>query len=716
MKKRLFTLCFALTAMCASTMAQFITEENFPDPNFRKFLIENIDGIKGDRFLSDSEKNAVTDLNVSNLGIKDLTGIQYFTNLETIYCYGNEISGVNMYKLVNLLPAPSSILGGLAINYNGCSPDNVITKAQAEIAASKGWLTVRCLNDEDIELYDGEDVAVSAKFFPDTKFRSLVAAYDTDKDNILSDDELNVVTALDVKGQGITALTGIEYFYNLQTLNCGNNSLTALDVSMNQKLTELRCYYTGLKSLDVSNNTALIYLECQSNSFESLDVSANTALQYLDCQNTGLKSLDVSNNKELFYLDCSDNSLTSVDVLNNTKLGKLDCSYNSLESLDVSKNTALRTLYCSNNRLKSLDVSKNTELLYLRCYGNQISGAAMTSLVNSLRSLVSVYTDAFFYVCSDKVETDNIITAAQVKIATDKLWRVKKYDSDGNAVDYAGVEKVIKINETNFPDVKFRNILLTEDYGLDGILTDAEILTVTELNLTNRGIKDLTGIEHFTNMTKLDCSFNRFESLDFSKNPALKELNCSMVGLTSLDVSKNTALEILYCGNNHLTSLDVSKNTALIWLDCGFNRLTSLDVSQNTALKKLGCDGNQIRGAAMASLVNSLRSLPYGTDGEFKVCYDLALTDNIITAAQVKVAVYKGWTVKKINNFGVPTMYAGQGDVNGDNKIDQDDFDTIVNIIMGLADFANAGDLNSDEMTDAADVVIMLNILKSLGK
>ena len=104
MKKRLFTLCLALTAMCASTMAQFITEENFPDPNFRKFLIENIDGIKGDRFLSDSEKSAVTELNVSNQGIKDLTGIEYFTKLEILFCYGNDISSANMTKMVNLLP------------------------------------------------------------------------------------------------------------------------------------------------------------------------------------------------------------------------------------------------------------------------------------------------------------------------------------------------------------------------------------------------------------------------------------------------------------------------------------------------------------------------------------------------------------------------------------------------------------------------------------
>ena len=118
MKQRLLTLCLALTAMCASTMAQVeINETNFPDVKFRSLVSKNIDTNKNGK-LDESEINAdaAKELNVSNQGIKDLTGIEHFTNLKSLYCYGNEISGANMYKLVNLLPAPSSTLGGLIIN------------------------------------------------------------------------------------------------------------------------------------------------------------------------------------------------------------------------------------------------------------------------------------------------------------------------------------------------------------------------------------------------------------------------------------------------------------------------------------------------------------------------------------------------------------------------------------------------------------------------
>ena len=58
--------------------------------------------------------------------------------------------------------------------------------------------------------------------------------------------------------------------------------------------------------------------------------------------------------------------------------------------------------------------------------------------------------------------------------------------------------------------------------------------------------------------------------------------------------------------------------------------------------------------------------------------------------------------------------YAGHGDVNGDNKINQADLDLLVQIVMGqrpegVGEYA--GDLNYDGKTDAADVVILVNIL-----
>ena len=788
MSKRLLTLFLALTAMCASTMAQFITEENFPDANFRSFLIKNVD-TNGDRWLSESETNAVTTLDVSNQGIKDLTGIEYFTKLKTLTCYGNEIKGANMSKLVNLLPFAG---GRLYVCDGNVSPDNVITKAQVKKAGNKDW---KVLKKEKYSSkwtsYEGEDLTVSARFFPDATFRSLVAAYDTDGDNILSATELNKVLEINVAGKGITDLTGIEHFTNLTRLYCNDNGLTSLYISDNQYLEMLDCSNNELTALDVSSNKHLYLLRCFGNnisgtamsilisglslslaeigewgrlvvccdqsahdntittaeikdamsrdwevwqeeegglrftamlvkiddlnfpdanfraivagegidtdrdSYLSIDerkavgklnvseksiknlsgVEYFTELWYLDCSENNLTKLNVGTNRKLTLLWCGNNSLSTLDVSKNTALWRLYCSGNSLKSLDVSKNTALTELCCNNNSLESLDVSNNTKLKALACFCNQIKGAAMDKLVNSLPD-----TGGTMEVCVWGAKTDNVITASQVRVATGKGWRVRRLEGI-SFLDYAGVFEPVAIDATNFPDEKFRNYLLAQDYGKDAVLTEDEMLAVTELNVGGMVIKNLKGIEHFTALTSLICSLNSLksldvsnnkaltklycndnslESLDVSKNTALTSLICSLNGLKSLDVSKNTALTKLYCTYNSLESLDVSKNTALAELNCNANFLTSLDVSKNTALTSLICPGNQIRGAAMTSLVNSLRSLPSGTEGLFYVCKDGAETDNIITTAQVSIAKGKGWTVKKWDIDGKAVDYAGE--------------------------------------------------------
>ena len=173
----------------------------------------------------------------------------------------------------------------------------------------------------------------------------------------------------------------------------------------------------------------------------------------------------------------------------------------------------------------------------------------------------------------------------------------------------------VTINATNFPDENFRNWLLEQDYGKDGVITDDEIAGITDIYVINTSIANLKGIEFFTALTGLYCFNNQLTSLDVSGCTALKELACHNNQLTSLDVSKNTALTVLscydnkltsldmsgctaltelHCYNNQLTSLDVSGFTALTTLRCNTNQLTSLDVSKNTLLTELSCDNNQL--------------------------------------------------------------------------------------------------------------------------
>ena len=63
-------------------------------------------------------------------------------------------------------------------------------------------------------------------------------------------------------------------------------------------------------------------------------------------------------------------------------------------------------------------------------------------------------------------------------------------------------------------------------------------------------ISNLKGIEAFTALTGLSCSWNQLTSLDVSKNTALTDLNCVGNKLISLNISGASALTWLWCSGN----------------------------------------------------------------------------------------------------------------------------------------------------------------------
>jgi len=246
---------------------------------------------------------------------------------------------------------------------------------------------------------------LSAVYIPDTAFlHALIEeGVDTNGDSLISYAEAEDLTRLDINGYthlGITDITGIESFINIDTLiciyteiismnlsentslsslNCSGNELNILDVSNNISLIDLDCSGNQLTSLDVSNNTYLSFLSCYFNQLSELDVTLNTALISLRCYHNTLSVLDVSFNKWLITLDCWDNQLTGLDLAQLDSLESLNCSGNPLISLDVSKNTSLSDLECSNNQLGSIDVSNNAVLEDFYCVGNQLTSLDVLS-------------------------------------------------------------------------------------------------------------------------------------------------------------------------------------------------------------------------------------------------------------------------------------------------------------------------------------------------
>lgn len=328
------------------------------------------------------------------------------TGLTRLECHNNQLTSLNISSLVHHKPGITGLNNVYFVkkdttgifDLNNLPGNFDITKASGW---EGGWVDGSILTlyassnmvtyDYDIgkgdsllftlAFYDSEIspalryVEINSDNFPDSEFCNYVKKFDTNRDEVLSPDELFEVMEIDLSGfSQIRDLKGIEYFCNLQSLNCGwSGELTSLDVSQNTALRILDCSWNQLESLDVSRNKNLESLYCSENKLENLDVSQNIRLVDLDCNNNELTSLDVSRNTALRYLVCYSNSLNTLDLRQNTALRELDCNCIGLTSLDLSQNTALQDLNCKYNQLTSLDLDKNSALQDVDCSENEYS-------------------------------------------------------------------------------------------------------------------------------------------------------------------------------------------------------------------------------------------------------------------------------------------------------------------------------------------------------
>ena len=159
----------------------------------------------------------------------------------------------------------------------------------------------------------------------------------------------------------------------------------------------------------------------------------------------------------------------------------------------------------------------------------------------------------------------------------------------------------IAIDQTNFPDDNFRNMLLKSKYGKDGILTTNEIAGIKALYIDSDEIKDFKGLEIFT------------------------------------------AIEYLQITQCNLTDLQLPSLPNLQSLSCEFNQLTSLDVSKFPNIKTVGCSNNKISGAAMDALIQSLPVRDSSDEGSLLVYSEIGNDENVITQEQIEAANTRGW-------------------------------------------------------------------------
>ena len=109
----------------------------------------------------------------------------------------------------------------------------------------------------------------------------------------------------------------------------------------------------------------------------------------------------------------------------------------------------------------------------------------------------------------------------------------------------------VAINATNFPDAIFRSYLMGQYPS--GTITTAQLNARDTLNLAYKGISNMTGVQYFTQLKRLDLYSNNLTSIDVSANTKLVYLNLGYNKLTSINVDNNTVLQELYLQNNQIS-------------------------------------------------------------------------------------------------------------------------------------------------------------------
>ena len=232
------------------------------------------------KFLDCWQNTTMTSLNVA--GLKQLTelncngcnlstlNISGCTGLQLLKVYGNNLQGTGAADFLSSLPTVTD--GKLYYGYENASHDNKpLTSEDIELIRAKGWTPYYFSQSADA--FVEYDLPLTANYFPDAKFRTAIAQYDTDGNAMLSHDERNAVTTLSLNQKSIQSLQGIEYFTQLEQLFCNDNQLTSLNVSKNTKLRLLDCYNNRITTLDVSNHESLFRVFCNNNRLENLVIN-----------------------------------------------------------------------------------------------------------------------------------------------------------------------------------------------------------------------------------------------------------------------------------------------------------------------------------------------------------------------------------------------------------------------------------------------------------
>lgn len=241
--------------------------------------------------------------------ITDITGLEYFTSLETLNLKYNTVSDAKPIEGISTLQV--LILG-----------ENPISSINLD---KLGELT-------DLRLYGTNISEIDLSKTP--KLESLYL-------------QRTKVSKVD--------LTPLQSLDQALINNCSN--LSEIKASNLPSLTRLDAVKGNLTSFEISDCPSLRELHLNSNKLTSIKLNNLAMLMLLNIYDNQLTSIDVSNLPFLMRLFVYDNQLTSIDLSANVMLREFRASNNPLTEVNLSTNAGLVSLELENmSKMKTLNI------------------------------------------------------------------------------------------------------------------------------------------------------------------------------------------------------------------------------------------------------------------------------------------------------------------------------------------------------------------------
>lgn len=365
---------------------------------------------------------------------------------------------------------------------------------------------------------------------------------------------------------------------NLFLVSAFYDELKSIDLSGCSSLYFLWvCYNKDLRQIDLSGLSELGALALSGNGLESLDFISNPHITEIDCSNNSLTALDVSMLSELQSLRCENqdwempnsNRISEIDLSHNPMLAEFACYNADVSAVDLSGCTSLQILNADNCPLNELDISDCSMLSVLSICGTNVSEIDLTSS-GSMTTIALAG-------CPMSQATVEQCVYNHPEVTVLDLGRMGLTSFDGSLFnqldelylnDNSFTELSISarnINVENLGSIKKLELSSRGEFGsiaMSGTTADTLSLTAYDLcsfRANGCGFDSLPNVvAESENMLVLHIADNAFSGcLDLRAFSGLVDFDCSGNAVTELLLNDDCDINLLDCSNTQLTALRI---------------------------------------------------------------------------------------------------------------------------------------------------------------